>query len=152
MKLSAAIEIRTSHLTNSCTVTPGKLRQRAEGMQSPYVQERLQSLETIDLQLCSMLQEVSEVVFTFSEIKRGNVDVKPQFTQHVTRFYSLLNESTGKLRDEIRLLDENVGKRLLPINNVSKRALGQDDEKLQEQMKLLQEVLEGPGEHPPPTA
>ncbi|CAI4049706.1 hypothetical protein SUVZ_13G2460 [Saccharomyces uvarum] len=110
-------------------------------MQPPYVQERLKSLNEVESQLCSMLQEASQVTFIFGELKRGNESVKPQFENHVKQFYELLDKSTTQLRKEIKLLDENVGTRLLPIN-VNKKALGQDTEKMEEQLDLLSVILD----------
>ena len=110
-------------------------------MQSDYVKERLQSLEDIDLKLCSVLQEASHVVYSFSEIKKGNNTLRPQFEKHVKGFYNDLQDVTIKLREEIKLLNDNIGIRLLPIN-VNKRAFGQDDEKLKEQINLLKQTLE----------
>ncbi|GAV56306.1 hypothetical protein ZYGR_0BB00830 [Zygosaccharomyces rouxii] len=112
-------------------------------MQPPYVQERLDSLAQIDDRLCSLLQTASQVVFTYGELKHGNHDLKPQFEQHTREFYAALESSTTQLKQEIKLLDENVGARLLPIN-VSKKALGQDDDKLKEQTELLKHLLDKP--------
>ncbi|AQZ16131.1 MED11 (YMR112C) [Zygosaccharomyces parabailii] len=109
-------------------------------MQPPYIQERLDSLAKVDEQLCSLLQTASQVVFTYGELKHGNHDLKPQFEQHTSEFYTTLESATSQLKKEMRLLDENIGIRLLPIN-VSKKALGQDDDKLLEQTKLLKEIL-----------
>ncbi|CCD26911.1 Med11p NDAI_0J00190 [Naumovozyma dairenensis CBS 421] len=109
--------------------------------QPEYIQERLQQLESIDLTLCKMLQEASQVVFTFSELKRGNYQLKPQFQAHIQTFYSDLDSVNENLRNEIKHLDENIGTRLLPINNVNKKAIGLDDDKLLEQIELLKNVL-----------
>lgn len=109
--------------------------------QSPYVQERLQSLEIIDLKLCSMLQEASQVVSTFTEIKKGNQQLNPQFNKHVGQMYAHLEYVSRELKQEIRLLDENMGKRLLPINNVNKKGMHQDDDKLKEQIALMEVLL-----------
>ncbi|CDH16075.1 probable Mediator of RNA polymerase II transcription subunit 11 [Zygosaccharomyces bailii ISA1307] len=109
-------------------------------MQPPYIQERLDSLAKVDEQLCSLLQTASQVVFTYGELKHGNHDLKPQFEQHTSEFYTTLESATSQLKKEMRLLDENIGIRLLPIN-VNKKALGQDDDKLLEQTKLLKEIL-----------
>ncbi|QLG72589.1 hypothetical protein HG535_0D02970 [Zygotorulaspora mrakii] len=109
-------------------------------MQPVYVQERLESLSEIDSKLCNLLKIASQVVFTFSELKQGNHDLKPQFEQHVKDFYTDLEGATTNLRKEIKLLDKNVGTRLLPIN-VNKKATGQDDDKLKEQIALLERVL-----------
>lgn len=109
-------------------------------MQPPYIQERLDSLAKVDEQLCALLQTASQVVFTYGELKHGNHDLKPQFEQHTSEFYTILESATSQLKKEVRLLDENIGIRLLPIN-VSKKALGQDDDKLLEQTKLLKEIL-----------
>lgn len=109
-------------------------------MQPDYVKDRLKSLDEIDLKLCAMLQEASQVVHSFSEVKSGNKEVKPQFEKHVKGFYTDLEDATIRLRNEIKLLDDNIGTRLLPIN-VNKKALGQDDEKLQEQIGLLRDIL-----------
>ncbi|KAH7596937.1 Mediator complex protein [Nakaseomyces glabratus] len=108
--------------------------------QPEYVKERLESLAEVDRQLCSMLQEASQVAFTYGEVLRGNAMMKPQFQEHVSAFYSTLDNASGKLKKEIELLDENVGNRLLPIN-VNKKALGQDDDRLKEQMETLKEFL-----------
>lgn len=67
--------------------------------------------------------------------------MKPQFENHVKQFYERLDKSTTQLRKEIQLLDENVGTRLLPIN-VNKKALGQDTEKMEEQLDLLSAILD----------
>lgn len=109
-------------------------------MQPPYIQERLESLAHVDEQLCSLLQTASQVVFTYGELKHGNHNLKPQFEQHTREYYSTLESATSQLKKEIKLLDENIGTRLLPIN-VSKKALGQDDDKLREQINLLRESL-----------
>ncbi|CAL9735298.1 mediator of RNA polymerase II transcription subunit 11 [Monosporozyma servazzii] len=111
-------------------------------MQSPYVQERLQALEIVDLKLCSIIQEASQVVSTFSEIKKGNDQMRPQFNRHVTQIYSALEYVNKELRQEIKYLDENMGKRLLPINNVNKKGIHQDDDKLKEQIDLMGRILE----------
>ena len=111
-------------------------------MQPVYVQERLESLSEIDTKLCNLLKVASQVLFTFSELKQGNHDLKPQFEQHVRDFYSDLEGATTNLRREIKLLDENIGTRLLPIN-VNKKATGQDDDKMSEQVSLLRDVLNG---------
>ncbi|CAL9730326.1 mediator of RNA polymerase II transcription subunit 11 [Monosporozyma unispora] len=111
-------------------------------MQSPYVQERLQALEVVDLKLCSILQEASQVVSTFSEIKKGNQQMKPQFNRHVSQLYTDLEFVSKELRQEIKYLDENMGKRLLPINNVNKKGIHQDDDKLKEQIEIMEHVLE----------
>lgn len=113
-------------------------------MQPEYVKERLASLDEIDLKLCSMLQQASHVVHSFSEVKAGGGagQGRPQFSRYVTGFYTDLEEATVRLRREIQLLDENVGTRLLPIS-VNKKALGQDDEKLAEQVALLRATLGG---------
>ncbi|KAG0670776.1 Mediator of RNA polymerase II transcription subunit 11 [Maudiozyma exigua] len=111
-------------------------------MQPEYVKERLASLDEIDMKLCGMLQEASQVVHAFSEVKSGNDAARPQFTKHVQGFYADLEIATVRLRNEIKLLDDNTGTRLLPIN-VNKKALGQDDEKLHEQIDLLRATLSG---------
>ncbi|SMN19167.1 similar to Saccharomyces cerevisiae YMR112C MED11 Subunit of the RNA polymerase II mediator complex [Maudiozyma saulgeensis] len=111
-------------------------------MQPEYVKERLAALDEIDMKLCGMLQEASQVVHAFSEVKSGNDAAKPQFTKHVEGFYTDLESATIRLRNEIKLLDDNIGTRLLPIN-VNKKALGQDDEKLHEQIGLLKATLSG---------
>ncbi|CAI4683600.1 BAI_1a_G0041090.mRNA.1.CDS.1 [Saccharomyces cerevisiae] len=121
--------------------TKSETKQENETMQPPYIQERLKSLNDIETQLCSMLQEASQVTFIFGELKRGNESVKPQFENHVKQFYERLDKSTTQLRKEIQLLDENVGTRLLPIN-VNKKALGQDTEKMEEQLDLLSAILD----------
>ncbi|EDO19616.1 hypothetical protein Kpol_1018p155 [Vanderwaltozyma polyspora DSM 70294] len=105
-----------------------------------YVQERLESLNEIDLKLCSLLQETSQIVNSYSELKRGNSTVKPQFEEHLKEFYLNLDVATTNLRKEIQLLDENIGTRLLPIN-VNKKALGQDTDVLVEQISLLKDIL-----------
>lgn len=110
-------------------------------MQPPYIQERLNSLAQIDERLCSLLQTASQVVFTYGELKHGNHGLKSQFEQHTREFYTTLESSTAELNQEIKLLDENVGTRLLPIN-VNKKALGQDDDKLKEQTELLKQLLD----------
>lgn len=112
-------------------------------MQPPYVRERLESLAQIDDQLCSLLQTASQVVFTYGELKHGNHALKPQFEQHTREFYTTLESSTTQLKQEIKILDDNVGTRLLPIN-VNKKALGQDDDKLKEQAELLKQILDKP--------
>ena len=109
-------------------------------MQPEYVKERLQSLEDIDLKLCSVLQEASHVVYTLGEMKKGNQNLRPQFERRVKNFYRDLQDAITRLREEIRLLDENTGTRLLPIN-VNKRTFGEEDVKLREQIDLLKEVL-----------
>lgn len=111
-------------------------------MQPDYVKERLTALDEIDMKLCGMLQEASQVVHAFSEVKSGNDSARPQFTKHVQGFYTDLEIATVRLRNEIKLLDDNTGTRLLPIN-VNKKALGQDDEKLHEQIDLLRATLSG---------
>lgn len=111
-------------------------------MQPDYVKERLAALDEIDMKLCGMLQEASQVVHAFSEVKSGNDTARPQFTKHVQGFYTDLEIATVRLRNEIKLLDDNTGTRLLPIN-VNKKALGQDDEKLHEQIDLLRATLSG---------
>lgn len=111
-------------------------------MQPEYVKERLAALDEIDMKLCGMLQEASQVVHAFSEVKSGNDAARPQFTKHVQGFYTDLEIATVRLRNEIKLLDDNTGTRLLPIN-VNKKALGQDDEKLHEQIDLLRATLSG---------
>lgn len=109
-------------------------------MQPQYVRERLDSLAEVDIKLCSLLKMASQVVFTFSELKQGNHDLKPQFEQHVKEFYTDLEGASVQLRREIKLLDDNVGTRLLPIN-VNKKATGQDDDKMREQVLFLKEFL-----------
>ncbi|CCC68082.1 hypothetical protein NCAS_0A15240 [Naumovozyma castellii] len=109
--------------------------------QPEYIQERLQNLEDIDIKVCKMLHEASQIVFTFGELKRGNTTLKPQFESHVSTFYTDLETVHNSLRNEVKLLDENIGTRLLPITNVNKKAVGQDDEKLIEQIALLKKVL-----------
>lgn len=109
-------------------------------MQPEYVQDRLKSLAEVDDKLCNLLKTASLVVFTFSELKQGNHDLKPQFEQHVKEFYSDLESATVQLRNEIKLLDDNIGTRLLPIN-VNKKATGQDDDKMREQLLILKELL-----------
>lgn len=109
-------------------------------MQPDYVQQRLESLKEIDVKLCSLLQEASQVVYTFTELRRGNNTLRSQFEEHVKDFYSNLELATSNLHNEIQLLDQNIGTRLLPIN-VNKKALGQDADKLQEQLELLKNIL-----------
>lgn len=118
-------------------------------MQSPYVQERLQALEIVDLKLCSILQEASQVVSTYSKIKKGNQQLRPQFARHVTQLYNDLGYVSKELRREIKYLNENVGKRLLPINNVNKKAIHQDDDKLKEQIKILDQLLKAHSDENP---
>ncbi|CCE64125.1 hypothetical protein TPHA_0G02870 [Tetrapisispora phaffii CBS 4417] len=110
-------------------------------MQSEYVQERLASLNKVDDKLCSLLKEVSQMVYTFSELKRGNETLKPNFNEHIKEFFDTLDSATSSLHKEIELLDENTGTRVLPIN-VNKKALGQDTEKMKEQMQLLKVLLQ----------
>ena len=71
--------------------TKSETKQANETMQPPYIQERLKSLNAIETQLCSMLQEASQVTFIFGELKRGNESVKPQFENHVKQFYERLD-------------------------------------------------------------
>ncbi|CCH59722.1 hypothetical protein TBLA_0B09070 [Henningerozyma blattae CBS 6284] len=110
-------------------------------MQPKNVQERLESLNAIDARLCAMTDRAAEVVTTFSELKRGNESLKPTFQQNIKNFYADLQEISRQLHEELRVLDENIGTTLLPIV-VKKKALGQDDDKLREQLSLLEEVLE----------
>lgn len=110
-------------------------------MQSQYVQERLNSLDAIDNTLCNMLQESSQIVSALIDLKKGNSEMKPQFQKHVDMFYKNLNEVEKNLKSEMQLLQTSVGERLLPVNNVQKKATGQDDEKLLEQFELLKKNL-----------
>lgn len=110
-------------------------------MQPQYVRDRLDSLAEVDDKVCGLLKIASQIVFTFSELKQGNSDLKPQFEQHVKDFYTDLESATVQLRQEIKLMDENVGTRLLPIN-VNKKATGQDDDKMREQVTILEELLQ----------
>lgn len=109
-------------------------------MQPEYVKERLEALQSIDEKLCALLQEAQQVVFTFAELKHGNTQLRPQFQQHVSKYYENLDQSTSALRNEIQLLEGNVGVRLLPIS-IGKKNLGQDDEKLREQVELLRNTM-----------
>lgn len=111
-------------------------------MQPQYVQDRLKSLAEVDNKVCGLLKTASQIVFTFNELKQGNSGLKPQFEQHVKDFYIDLEDATVQLRQEIKLLDDNVGTRLLPIN-VNKKATGQDDDKMKEQIDILKELLDG---------
>lgn len=109
--------------------------------QPAYVQERLESLAEIDEKLVDVVHRASLTVSSLIELKRGNEEMKPQFEQHVREFYDDLEVATVRLRNEIKLLDENVGTRLLPIQT-NKRAVGQTDEKLTEQFALLRKYLD----------
>ncbi|SCW00686.1 LAFE_0C09714g1_1 [Lachancea fermentati] len=107
--------------------------------QPKYVQERIESLNSIDRQLTSSLLHASQAVAALAELKRGE-EMKHQFEMHARNFYQGLEEATVSLRNEIKFLDDNVGTRLLPIN-VNKKASDQDDDKLREQLTLLEKEL-----------
>lgn len=111
--------------------------------QPQYVQERLESLAKIDEQLVDVLHRASLTVSTLIDLKKGQEELKPQFEQNAQEFHTDLESATCQLRREIKLLDENVGTRLLPIQT-HKRATGQDNVKLQEQFKLLEQLLTEP--------
>lgn len=111
--------------------------------QPQYVQERLESLAKIDEQLVDVLHRASLTVSTLIDLKKGQEELKPQFEQNAQEFYTDLESATCQLRREIKMLDENVGTRLLPIQT-HKRATGQDNVKLQEQFKLLEQLLTEP--------
>lgn len=110
-------------------------------MQSEYVQERLNSLKDIDNTLCNMLQESSQIVSALIDLKKGNDEMKPQFEKHVDVFYKNLHDVQTSLKTEMQLLQTSIGDKLLPVNNVQKKATGQDDEKLMEQIDLLKRNL-----------
>lgn len=108
--------------------------------QPEYVKERLDSLAKIDEQLVEVIHRATLTVSSLIELKKGNEELKPQFQQHVREFYEDLDSATAELRKEIKLLDDNIGVRLLPIQT-NKRAVGQDKVKLSEQFKLLESHL-----------
>ncbi|SCU94625.1 LADA_0G09802g1_1 [Lachancea dasiensis] len=110
--------------------------------QPEFIQERLKSLDSIDRMLLSTLLHASQSVGTLEELKRGNENMKPQFENHARNFYSSLEKATVALRREIKHLDDNVGTRLLPIN-VNKKATGQDNDKIREQLDILTKEIEG---------
>lgn len=112
-------------------------------MQPELVRERLESLNTIDSRLCAMIDGAASVVSTFSELKRGEGEqesLKTNFQKNVDNFYVGLREIHRQLSLELQILDDNVGTTLLPIV-VKKKAIGQDDDKLREQLQLLKELL-----------
>ncbi|SCV00447.1 LAMI_0G05116g1_1 [Lachancea mirantina] len=108
--------------------------------QPEYINERLEALNDIDKELVIILSNASQVIGTLAGLKSGNEAMKPQFESHVKAFYSSLERASVDLRREIKHLDDNIGTRLLPIN-LDKKATGQDDEKLQEQLELLEREL-----------
>ncbi|QEU59367.1 Med11 [Kluyveromyces lactis] len=108
--------------------------------QPEYIRERLDSLAKIDKQLVDVLHRASLTVSSLIDLKKRNEESKPQFQQNAQEFYDDLESATVQLRKEIKLLDENVGTRLLPIQT-HKKATGQDNVKLEEQFKLLTKYL-----------
>ncbi|AMD21795.1 HFL061Cp [Eremothecium sinecaudum] len=107
--------------------------------QPEFVKERLRALDKIDRDLSSILHYAQQSISTLMELKRG-LNLRPQFQQHVREYYKTLEGSTVALRNEIKLLDDAVGTQLLPIN-ISKKAVGQDQEMMLEQFSKLEKHL-----------
>lgn len=107
--------------------------------QPEHVQERLKSLENIDHTLVATLQHASLAVGSLADLKRGHEEARQQLKHHVLEFYTQLESATVQLRREIKLLDDNTGTTLLPVS-LTKKATGQDDDKLSEQFALLEDL------------
>ncbi|AAS52375.2 AEL309Wp [Eremothecium gossypii ATCC 10895] len=108
--------------------------------QPDSVKARLAALDRIDDELCAVLQHAQATIGALAELKRGHAALQPQLEQHVRDYYRTLEHSTVALRNEIRELDAAVGTQLLPVN-IGKRAVGQDQEKLSEQLAQMDKYV-----------
>lgn len=107
--------------------------------QPEFVKERLKSLDAIDKDLNSILKYAEQSISNLMDLKKGH-NLRPQFQEHVRDFYKNLERSTVSLRNEIKLLDDAMGTQLMPIN-ISRKAVGQDDEMLLTQFDKLDKEL-----------
>ncbi|KAL6947231.1 hypothetical protein ACO0QE_002110 [Hanseniaspora vineae] len=110
---------------------------------SPYVQERINNLNSIDLKLVSTLDNASKIVESLIELKDPAIVLSPEetdtkkhvFQKNVVEFHQNLHTSVTQLIEEIKLYK-------VPVNISVKKNIGQDDEKLDAAWKALKDVME----------
>ena len=110
---------------------------------SPFVQDRINNLNGIDLKLVTALDNASKMMESLIELKDPAIVLSPDetdtkkqvFQKSVLEFHQNLHTSVTQLIDEIKLYK-------VPVNISVKKNVGQDDEKLNAAWKALKDVVE----------
>ncbi|WPK24217.1 hypothetical protein PUMCH_001483 [Australozyma saopauloensis] len=75
-----------------------------------FIQTRLEALGLIDDDIVSLLENIGTVFETYSEpSRRENAEIKEKFENGVKDVYSSLSSIAIGLRNEIKIMDENIG-------------------------------------------
>lgn len=81
-------------------------------MTNDFIETRLDALADIDNNVVQLLESIGTVLHTYSEPSRQNSDaaeMKGTFEKGVRDTYSLLSSIAISLRNEIKVMDENIG-------------------------------------------
>lgn len=80
-------------------------------MPKDFIQTRLDALDEIDDTIVQLLENIGTVFHTYSEPGRCDqpVDIKEAFESGVRDVYASLRSVATKLRNEIKIMDENIG-------------------------------------------
>lgn len=116
--------------------------------QDEFIQSRLESLNTIDTKVVTLLECISSLFDTYVEPSRqSDVEihqVKAQFKGEVELVYGLLSSLAIELRREVKIMDDNIGVydknndsvMILPIS-VDHKNTSLGERKLKEELQKL---------------
>lgn len=109
-----------------------------------YIHERLESLNGVESGVVSVLENLSLALSSLQEGLSGQTQAKEQFQEGCKGFYENLSTTSVKLRREIKLLDNKMGKNnndisILPIN-IDKKATWIGDSKLKAEVDQLDKI------------
>lgn len=77
-----------------------------------FIQQRLDSLNSIDGNIVALLDNISSLFETYSTPKNSNTDyqeVKSKFTDQTRSVYNALSKVAIDLRKEVKIMDDNIG-------------------------------------------
>ncbi|KAH3899709.1 Med11p SCDLUD_003994 [Saccharomycodes ludwigii] len=118
-----------------------------KGGNKTFFQQRLERLNKVDNNLVLTINDASKIIEALYELKQPQHEqlkidsLKKVFKEEIINYHTNLYNAVNILKSELKLLESNIGERLLPISLSSKRNIGQDDEKLEEQWDLLEKRL-----------
>lgn len=113
-----------------------------------FIQERLESLNDIDVEIVYLLDNIKELFNIYIEPSRQQKpdvgSTKEQFQDEVSKVYSCLSSIAISLRKEVKIMDDNIGVHnknedlvmILPIN-VDKKNTSLGSRKLEGELKKI---------------
>lgn len=107
-----SLTVTSSDLDHLSTLAYLLIKFLPNNMPKDFIETRLDALADIDNNVIQLLESIGSVLHTYSEPSRQNnnaTEMKETFENGVRDVYSLLSSVAISLRNEIKVMDDNIG-------------------------------------------